>query len=256
MNPIELYKNLPKTNCGRCGQKTCMAFAISVVNGSFALEACTELQRDKFEQLSSKITKVDTIESILETLRQEVRKIDLAQVAGALGAEVVPDGVRIRCLGRDFVIDKNGDITSESEASLWMKILLLIYLKMGGGVEPSGNWVSFDSLKMGNIKAAAFTRECQGPLTELFKQDFGACVNAIKAIGATSVQGQPSTQAWIVRLLPNLPALIMYWQGDSEFPAEVKMLFDGTADRFLDVESLVFLLRELVILVKESRVAR
>ncbi|MBF0317195.1 MAG: DUF3786 domain-containing protein [Nitrospirae bacterium] len=253
MNPVELYKNLPKTNCGRCGQKTCMAFAISVVNGNSDLQACTELQRDKLEQLSIKITPVDTVESILETLRQEVRKIELAQVAGPLGAEVVPNGVKIRCLGRDFVIDNNGDITSEAEASLWMKILLLIYLKMGGGVEPSANWVSFDSLKMGNIKAAAFKRECEGPLTELFKQDFDACVNAIKAIGAVPVEGQPSTYAWMAPLLPNLPALIMYWQGDSEFPAEVKMLFDGTADRFLDVESLVFLLRELVILVKESR---
>ncbi|MBF0338923.1 MAG: DUF3786 domain-containing protein [Nitrospirae bacterium] len=253
MNPVELYKSLPKTNCGRCGQKTCMAFAISVVKGNSALEACTELQRDKLEQLSIKITPVDTVESILETLRQEVRKIDLAQVADALGAEVVPGGVRIRCLGRDFVIDNNGDITSEAQASLWMKILLLIYLKMGGGVEPSGNWVSFDSLKMGNIKASAFKRECEGPLTELFKHGFDACVNAIKTIGAVSVEGQPSTQAWMVPLLPKLPALLMYWQGDSEFPAEVKMLFDGTADRFLDVESLVFLLRELVILVKESR---
>ncbi|MBF0345237.1 MAG: DUF3786 domain-containing protein [Nitrospirae bacterium] len=250
MNPFELYKELPKTNCGKCGERTCMAFAISVVKGTFGLETCPVLERDKYERLSLKITKVDTIESILDTLRQEVRKIELNEAADAVGAEAAGSGVKIRCLGRDFVIDHNGDITSEAPASLWMKILLLIYLKMSGGVELSNNWVSFDTLKMGNIKAHAFKRECEAPLTELFTKDFNTSLSALRLIGATDVQGQPSSQAWMVYLLPKLPALILYWQGDSEFPAEVKVLFDSTADRFLDIESLVFLLRELVIVIR------
>ncbi len=29
--PIELYKKLPKTNCGDCGQPSCLAFATQVV---------------------------------------------------------------------------------------------------------------------------------------------------------------------------------------------------------------------------------
>ncbi len=31
---IDIYKRLPRTNCRRCGQKTCMAFAVSLWNGN------------------------------------------------------------------------------------------------------------------------------------------------------------------------------------------------------------------------------
>lgn len=33
MNTIELYKRLPKTNCGRCSAKACLPFALSVIKG-------------------------------------------------------------------------------------------------------------------------------------------------------------------------------------------------------------------------------
>ncbi|MBS1243452.1 MAG: dehydrogenase/acetyl-CoA synthase gamma subunit (corrinoid Fe-S protein), partial [Nitrospirae bacterium] len=29
--PFELYKHLPKTNCGDCGISTCLAFAAAII---------------------------------------------------------------------------------------------------------------------------------------------------------------------------------------------------------------------------------
>ena len=40
--------------------------------------------------------------------------------------------------------------------------------------------------------------------------------------------------------------LLLYWPHDEEFPSKLKILFDATADRFLDVESLTFLIEGLV----------
>jgi hypothetical protein len=40
--------------------------------------------------------------------------------------------------------------------------------------------------------------------------------------------------------------MILYWPADSEFASKVKILFDSTADRFLDVESIMFLVEGLV----------
>ena len=38
MGPIDLYKILPKTNCGECGQPSCLAFSTQVVGyGKFNL---------------------------------------------------------------------------------------------------------------------------------------------------------------------------------------------------------------------------
>jgi len=37
---LEIFKRLPGTNCRQCGQKTCMAFALSLWNGTSTILAC------------------------------------------------------------------------------------------------------------------------------------------------------------------------------------------------------------------------
>lgn len=38
---LEIFKRLPQTNCGRCGEMTCMAFALRLWSGEANLQACT-----------------------------------------------------------------------------------------------------------------------------------------------------------------------------------------------------------------------
>jgi acetyl-CoA decarbonylase/synthase, CODH/ACS complex subunit gamma len=40
LSGIEIYKNLPRTNCGDCGLPTCMAFAMQVASKKQALDVC------------------------------------------------------------------------------------------------------------------------------------------------------------------------------------------------------------------------
>lgn len=40
LSGIEIYKNLPRTNCGDCGLPTCMAFAVQVASKKKALDVC------------------------------------------------------------------------------------------------------------------------------------------------------------------------------------------------------------------------
>jgi len=40
LSGIEVYKNLPRTNCGDCGLPTCMAFAMQVASKKQALDGC------------------------------------------------------------------------------------------------------------------------------------------------------------------------------------------------------------------------
>jgi ArsR family metal-binding transcriptional regulator len=41
---LELYRHLPRTNCGDCGSATCMAFAAALRNGQVDLDRCPPLQ--------------------------------------------------------------------------------------------------------------------------------------------------------------------------------------------------------------------
>lgn len=50
LNPIELYKYLPGTNCKQCGQLTCLAFAVQVLSGENTIANCTDLNKPDFKE--------------------------------------------------------------------------------------------------------------------------------------------------------------------------------------------------------------
>ncbi len=47
---IEVLKRLPKTNCRKCGEPTCMVFAVRLCEGARGAAACPEL--DEFHRLN------------------------------------------------------------------------------------------------------------------------------------------------------------------------------------------------------------
>src|SRR5512143_3198722 len=49
---IEIYKLLPKTNCGKCGVPTCLAFAMQLAAGKAELAVCTTVSEEAKEKLS------------------------------------------------------------------------------------------------------------------------------------------------------------------------------------------------------------
>jgi ArsR family metal-binding transcriptional regulator len=44
--PLDVWALLPQTNCGQCGEATCMAFAFSLLQQRRELEACETLARE------------------------------------------------------------------------------------------------------------------------------------------------------------------------------------------------------------------
>jgi len=50
---IQIFKLLPKTNCGECGVPTCLAFAMNLASGKAELEKCPYVSEQVKEQLAS-----------------------------------------------------------------------------------------------------------------------------------------------------------------------------------------------------------
>lgn len=50
---IEILKLLPKTNCWKCGQPTCMVFATLVMDGGRGIEYCPDLSPANREKLAA-----------------------------------------------------------------------------------------------------------------------------------------------------------------------------------------------------------
>ncbi|MFZ5943738.1 MAG: acetyl-CoA decarbonylase/synthase complex subunit gamma [Bacillota bacterium] len=69
---LEIYKLLPKKNCGECGPPTCLAFAMSLAAGKASLETCPYVSDDAKEALGSasappiKLVKIGAVEKVVE----------------------------------------------------------------------------------------------------------------------------------------------------------------------------------------------
>jgi acetyl-CoA decarbonylase/synthase complex subunit gamma len=50
---IEIFKLLPKTNCGDCGVPTCLAFAMNLAAGKAELDACPHVSEAAKEKLAA-----------------------------------------------------------------------------------------------------------------------------------------------------------------------------------------------------------
>lgn len=50
---MEIYRLLPKTNCAKCGEASCMAFATKLSDKETDLELCTQLAADELEKLEN-----------------------------------------------------------------------------------------------------------------------------------------------------------------------------------------------------------
>jgi len=55
ISPIDIYKFLPKTNCGECGERTCMAFATKLASREARLKDCPPLLKPEFKEAHQKL---------------------------------------------------------------------------------------------------------------------------------------------------------------------------------------------------------
>jgi len=82
---IEIFKKLPKTNCGECGVPTCLAFAMKLAAGQAELSACPYVSADaksKLEDASAPPIRPVTIGTGADALK--IGKLDIAKQLGGL----------------------------------------------------------------------------------------------------------------------------------------------------------------------------
>jgi len=82
-SPLEAYKYLPGTNCGECGETTCMAFASHLIDRSYKLTDCKPMVKDnKYSK------KFDVLKQLLAPEIHEV-EIGVGERAVKIGGDDV-----------------------------------------------------------------------------------------------------------------------------------------------------------------------
>lgn len=249
MNHLEIYKLLNKSNCRDCGIPTCMAFALAVVNGEKKLEDCPHLDKETAEKLDGQINRRDRdkdFEETIGTLKRAMSDVDFNSVAKGLGAELVNGRLLINCLGKDFFVDKEGNVESAVHINSWIMAPLLTYIKTGGNRRLSGKWISFEELKKGATMAKYFNRRCEEPLQQLAGSHTDIFFDLLNIFGSKSMEGFSADYAHIIYPFPRVPFLILYWKPEDQFESKLKILIDSASGSYLDTHSIYVLGRGIV----------
>ncbi|MFP7753358.1 DUF3786 domain-containing protein [Thermodesulfobacteriota bacterium B35] len=256
MNPLDFLKYTPKTNCGECGQPTCLAFAVAVTKGGADPARCPHIDAALLPEGATGagpgLEAVDRGQeerdmALVAHLKSRIADVDFQAAARALGAQwsaADPGVLRLRYLGRSVVLGKE-DLRMDGEELVDPRdqILLYNYVAFGGGRVPDGTWVGMESLPNSISKVRTLATYCEMRLADRFSGRAGALDEICTRVdGTAGPSGQSATVASVIPVLPYVPLYLLFWdeEPDDGFDARVKVLFDHHVMDFLDLESLVF----------------
>lgn len=252
-NPLEIYKLLPQTNCGRCYLPSCLAFAAAAVKGEKKLADCPFLEESDAEKLGAVAGQSDPDElkrqEKVRSLQKKVSGIDFKEAGARLGASVLNDKLVIKSLGKDFTVDQDGIVTSECHTHAGLTIPLLSYIVESRGTEPIGDWMAFRELPDGLPMSPLFVRKGEDGLRQLIDKHTDLLELLIDIFsGSKSVDHSSADISVILYPLPKMPIMICYWKPEEGMESDLNVFFDSTAGDHLDIRSIYSLAVGLVMM--------
>jgi len=243
---LDIFRSLDRSNCGACGAPTCLAFAALVVQGRKKLAHCPRLGAEAGERFASLPDERREVEQRLAEarlyLKEKISAIDFGASPERLQARLVDDKLAIKCLGRDFMLDRQGEMTSELHANFWVYVPLLNYVLHCRGRELTGEWVKFDQLRDAMSRSDFFSMRCENELRRLADEHGELFFDVLSLFGRDAGElGFAADRTVLLHPLPRVPFLLSYARAEGAFASHLSLYFDRATDDNLDIES-VFVL--------------
>jgi hypothetical protein len=251
MNPLDIFRLTPRSNCGRCGHPTCLAFAAAVAKTGEDPHRCPEIDLTGLAvPMAASVARPDPARehdlALIEHLKSKVALLDFAAIAGPLGAcwnQSRPDSLFFSYLNREAEVSKERVLLAgRPPVDLRDQILLYNYVHAAGGRVPDSTWIGLESLPNTISKVKTLATYGEEPLARLFTGRLSMMATMMQQVGGVPVPNVSATAGFIVPVLPMVPQFILFWDEEPEegFSARIKILFDRYVLDFLDLESLVF----------------
>ncbi len=136
------------------------------------------------------------------------------------------------------------DAEPEKEIPIQEQILILHYMLATAHQPLTGNWISYREIPGASFYYSAFVKRAIDPLKNIFGQNGEGLLKAGKLLGGRKID--TGDVGYEFRLLPNIPARLILWAGDDEFPAAANILFDQNIGGILSPEDIAWLAGMLV----------
>ncbi len=250
---LEIYKDLPQTNCGDCGRSGCFAFASAIYLEGADPGECPHLSEAECRIMGKKLEKgrergdglkPEKSEQALEHLRGKMAEVDLATQAARCAAKYLPgppEAMEFAFLGRSHRVTRT-DVTAMEgpPPTVWVKIFLFIYVTRASGEPLAERWAAFRELPNTVSKARSF-EACGARIAASFEGRPEELGEAARVLGGEEVEYGSADRAFLFPALPRVPLLLLFWDRQEEFEARTSILVDGGVLAYLDQEALVFL---------------
>ena len=149
--------------------------------------------------------------------------------------------IQIKSLGQELEVKyPEGDIVFKGSKYMpaWnWRWLILHYLARADNAPLENKLISYRELESGNVNYAAFLRKSIEPLVKNFAQE---PVEQVKAaclkLDASFEEGADVCAK--IPLFPRFPLIIKIWLGDDEIRGSANVLFDMSANHYLDTEAI------------------
>jgi hypothetical protein len=179
-----------------------------------------------------------------------LKDADFEDAAKRMGLKLISkDELSVDFLGRTYSITRD-DITVKSHTVNWdtgscifelnTKSVLGYYALSEADVEPANDFCLLSSFSHG-VFASGNNSMSGGPLSKAYGTDYQAFREAALELGMRDEGMQGAGKKWHYDLLPKMPVKLIYYEGDDEFPTDIKILFDKTAIQIYKFEPLAVL---------------
>ena len=184
----------------------------------------------------------------IDELRQKVSQIDPNVLANNTDSEIHYDQegdveLGLELWGRTVRLPYRRleayDPNTSATLPLIDQTMLLYYFSFASGQPLSGRWISFADLPDGRFYNQAF----QGYTGRALVQHFGDQGKRFSA-AAENLGGSAyplGSAAYVFQALPRVRLMVVFWQGDEDFPSSFQVLFDALASDYLPTDAYAIL---------------
>ncbi|MBI4963748.1 MAG: DUF3786 domain-containing protein [Desulfomonile tiedjei] len=201
---------------------------------------------------------LEELEKHHKELLERVKRIDPLTIVEMTDAIYKGDGtprVMVSFLHSWFVLDllpyriRAGHPEVDTLA---MKVLVLQHFiaaaeNQGTAVRVMGQWIDCRSLRYGAVMGAHFLKTTTEILGQFFARGEDQRIAKVLQWGGKPIE--LGDYGYIFKFFPRLPVALIHWEGDDEFPAYSKILYDVSASNYMPTHGLAaltdFLLHKL-----------
>ena len=251
---IEIYKKLPGTNCGECGESTCMSFALKVKNTQRKMSECPYVKDEYEETLTQEpvVTMENNYKRVSNELEEEIKSVDFREASDAIGGNYETKNgskvIRLKMMQKEYEVRKEGLFANDQYCQdSWSKIIIYDYVRRKGNTPLTGDWVSLGHFPNTASHSKAFQKKAESKIAEKFNSNMSGLKERCKQLEGAEVRNKiKADYVCGFKLLPHVPMYLCFWEADEEFPASCKLHVDSSAEAYINIEYLAYLLEWFV----------